>query len=672
MGNVDVSSTPTLISGSMRGVILGTTAYMSPEQAKGAVLDRRTDIFAFGCVVYEMLTGQRAFPGETVSEIIAAVIRSEPDWSRLPVEVPPEIRRLLSRCLQKERSWRLRDIADARFQIEEALNNDPVRSETAVTRTRSIGRWAGWVVAAVSLGTALFFATRTSENSSSGDSISFSVFPPGNTVFSKAVNTTLNVPQFALSPDGRALVFGAEAPGSKPMLWVRSMDQVNARQLVGTDNAQDPFWSPDSRWIGFFAEGEVKRIPAGGGPVQVVTSTGTDFRGGTWGPEDTILFASGTEPILRVNASGGKTSPVTINNASGNVVTNRNPHFLPDGNHFLYSIQAGVADQTGVHVGSLDGKSKKLLIHVATSAVYVPAGYLLYVDGDTLLAWGFDVQRLELKGQPFVVSEHVGRNSALMSAVSASHTGTIAYASAISENGRLTWTDRGGNPVGIAGIPDGDYTDFRLSPDEKRLATSLVDPKTGSIEIWLADLVRNNTSRFAFGGVINASVLWSPDGGKLAFRGFLHGGLIEFFQRSAAGGGNEQPILEAETYRTAQIPSINLIPTDWSPDGRYILFSAPAPASANDLWLLPLSEGRKATKFMASPAEEMHGNFSPTAGWWPTLRTNPGSLKSTSTRCRGLTGGGLSPLAGDMSLAGARMGAKSIICLRTESSWLFR
>src|SRR5262249_36683744 len=244
VGNVDVSSTPTLISGSMRGVILGTTAYMSPEQAKGAVLDRRTDIFAFGCVVYEMLTGQRAFPGETISEIIAAVIRSEPDWSRLPVEVPPEIRRLLSRCLQKEGSRRLRDTADARFQIEEALNNDLVRSETAVTRTRSIGRWAGWVVAAVSLGTALFFATRTSENSSSGDSINFSGFPPGNTVFSKAVNTTLNVPQFALSPDGRALVFGAEAPGSKPMLWVRSMDQVNARQLVGTDNAQDPFWSP--------------------------------------------------------------------------------------------------------------------------------------------------------------------------------------------------------------------------------------------------------------------------------------------------------------------------------------------------------------------------------------------------------------------------------------------
>src|SRR5215813_11894628 len=155
--DVDLSNSPTLMSGSMRGVILGTTAYMSPEQAKGAVLDRRTDIFAFGCVVYEMLTGQRAFPGETVSEIIAAVIRSEPDWSRLPVEVPPEIRRLLSRCLQKERSRRLRDIADARFQIEEALNNDPVRSETAVTRTRSIGRWAGWVVAAVSLGTALFF-----------------------------------------------------------------------------------------------------------------------------------------------------------------------------------------------------------------------------------------------------------------------------------------------------------------------------------------------------------------------------------------------------------------------------------------------------------------------------------------------------------------------------------
>ncbi|OLD69945.1 MAG: hypothetical protein AUI45_06105 [Acidobacteria bacterium 13_1_40CM_2_56_11] len=609
-GNVDLSNSPTLMSGSMPGTILGTTAYMSPEQAKGAVLDRRTDIFAFGAVLYEMLAGRRAFPGETVSEILAAVIRGEPDWSKLPADTPSGIRRLLSRCLHKDRDQRLRDIADARFQIEEALS-DSISSETTDRRTRNPRVWAGWIAAALFLGSTLFFAIRSSISLPSGDSISFPVFPPEKTAFSAAINTTVNVPEFALSPDGHVLVFSAEVAGAKPTLWVRSLEQVRARELAGTEDAQDPFWSPDGRWIGFFAAGKVKKIPAAGGPVQVVAETGTDFRGGTWGSEDTILFVSGIGEILRVNSAGGKTTPVTILNASHNVATNRTPHFLPDGSHFLYSIQAGITDQTGVYVGSLDGKTKKLLIQVATSAVYVPPGYLLFVDGDTLLARGFDAERLELKGQPFVVTEHVGRNSALMSAVSASHTGTIAYAGVISQNGRLTWIDRGGNPIGSIGTPEGDYTDFRLSPDEKHLATSLVDPKTSSTEIWLADLVRNNTSRFAFGGVINASVLWSPDGGRLAFRAFRHEGLIEFFQRSAAGGGNDQPILQAEAYRTAQILSNNVIPTDWSPDGLRIIFSTPSPASGNDLWLLPLSGDGKPTKFIESPAEELHGNFSP-------------------------------------------------------------
>jgi serine/threonine protein kinase/Tol biopolymer transport system component len=612
-GNVDLSNSPTLTSASIPGTILGTTAYMSPEQAKGAFLDRRSDIFAFGAVLYEILAGQRAFPGETVSEILTAVIRAEPDWNKLPADVPVGIRRLLSRCLQKDRNRRLRDIGDARYQIEEALSEDFVSSERAVRRTRSLGKWIGWIAAAAFLGSTLFFAMRASLTSPSGDSISFPVFPPEKTAFSAAINTTVNVPEFALSPDGRVLVFSAGAIGAKSMLWVRSVEQVSARELAGTEDAQGPFWSSDGRWIGFLAAGKVKKIPAAGGPVQVVAETGTDLRGGTWGSDDTILFGSGNE-LLRVNSAGGKTIPVTIINAHNVESSYRNPHFLPDGNHFLYSIQAGMTDQTGVYVGSLDGKTKMLLTHVATSAVYLPPGYLLFVDGDTLLAQGFDVGRLELKGQPFVVTEHVGRNSVLMSAVSASRTGTVAYSGTISQNGRLTWMDRSGNPLGSIGTPEGnysDYTDFRLSPDEKHVATSLVDPKSSSIEIWLADLVRNNTSRFAFGGVINASVLWSPDGGRLAFRALRQVGLIEFFQRSAAGGENDLPVLQAEAYRTAQIRSANLIPTDWSPDGRHIIFSAPSPTSGNDLWLLALAEDGKPTKFIASPAEEMHGNFSP-------------------------------------------------------------
>jgi Tol biopolymer transport system component len=612
--DADPSNSPTLMSFTDRGVILGTASYMSPEQARGQKTGKQSDIWAFGCVLYEMLTGQAAFSGETATDILARVVTFDPDWAALPVFIPREVRQVLERCLRKDRKQRFHDICDVRIEIEEALN-DPVRSETVVTPTRTSRWWPGWIAAALFLGAALFFALRPTVNSPSAELVSVQVFPPEKTAFSAALNTTVNIPEFALSSDGRALVFSAKAPGARPMLWVRSMDQVGARELVGTEDAQDPFWSPDGHWIGFFAAGELKKIPAAGGPVQVVAETGTDFRGGTWGSEDTILFGSGSE-ILRVNSAGGKTTPVTISGVhttgvTSSVQTNRTPQFLPDGKHFLYSIQAGIGNETGVYVGSLDSKTKKLLIHVATSAVYVPPGYLLFVDGDTLLAQEFDLERLDLQGQPFVVAEHVGRNSALMSAVSASRTGTIAYAGPISQSGRLTWTERDGKPSNIPSIPEADYTDFRLSPDEKHLAMSQVDPKTGSTEIWLADLVRNNTSRFAFGAVINASVLWSPDGGRLAFRAFRHAGLIEFFQRSASGGGDEQPMLQAETYSTAQIPSINLIPTDWSPDGRHIIFSAPAPTSGNDLWLLPLSKDGKPTKFIASPAEEMHGNFSP-------------------------------------------------------------
>jgi len=353
----------------------------------------------------------------------------------------------------------------------------------------------------------------------------------------------------------------------------------------------------------------LKKIPAAGGPVQVVTETSTDIRGGTWGPEDTILFGRGGEPILRVNSAGGEITPVTMN-VSHPPESDRNPYFLPDGRHFIYTILANMADQSGIFAGSLDGKTKKLLIHLSASAVYVPPGYLLFLDGDTLLAQAFDAERLDLQGQPFVVAEHVGRNSAAMSAVSASRTGTIAYAGAISQNGRLTWMDRGGNPTGSIGTPEGDYTDFRLSPDEKRVALSLVDPKAGTVEVWLTDLARGSTSRFAFGGVLNADALWSPDGSTLAFRSNRNG-MVEFFQRSAAGGGSDEPVLQAETHRTAQIQSGNLIATDWSPDGRNIIFSVPSPASGNDLWLVPVSKDGKPTKFIASPAEEMHGNFSP-------------------------------------------------------------
>ena len=603
----DLTQSPTVLSPTptLAGVLLGTAAYMSPEQARGKAVDKRTDVWAFGCVLFEMLTAQKPFESETLTDTVAAIVKNEPDWRALPHGTPERIRSLIMRCLRKDSAQRLRDIADGRFQIEEVLN-DPGPVTRVVPPARTYLGWAPWIAATLFLGTTLFFATRSS-TSLSRDAISLPVFPPENAEFSARINTTLNVPSFALSPDGHALVFSAETPGARPMLWLRSLDYVDARQLAGTENAEDPFWSPDSRWIGFFADGTLKKVPAAGGAVQVITQTRNDFRGATWGTRDQILFAGGVEGIVSVNAAGGPITPVTVVDKSLREDTHRNPSFLPDGEHFLYSV-IGNSDQSGVHVGSLDGKTKRLLVHVLTSAVYAPPGYLLFVDGDSLLGQVFAADRLELKGRPVFVATHAGRSTSFLSGVSASLTGTIAYAPPIAQNGQLAWIDRRGNPLGSLGTPEGDYTDFRLSPDETRLAASLGDPKANVVDIRITDLARGSTSRVVSeGGAVTAAAVWSPDGNRLIFRS-NRTGVIKLYERSAAGGGVDRPVLS----RDAELPDQpSLVATDWSPDVRQLIASAETFGTGNDLWLVPVGNEAKPAKFIASPAEEMHGNFSP-------------------------------------------------------------
>jgi len=606
----EMMQSPTVLSPAptLAGIILGTPAYMSPEQARGKPVDKRTDIWAFGCVLYEMLTGKTPFVGETMTDTVAAIINSEPDWQALPHGIPERIQSLIVRCLRKDPAQRLRDIADGRFQIEEVLHG-PGGSPAIVTPARGHREWAPWVAAALFLGTTLFLATRSTTTSSSG-AISFSIFPREKDEFSARIDTTLNVPSFALSPDGRAVVFSAETAGARPMLWLRSLNEVDAQQLAGTEGAQDPFWSPDSRWIGFFTDGTLRKIPAGGGAVQVIVPIRSDFRGATWGAGDTILVASGMEGVVSVNAAGGGITPVTVVDTSLHEDTHRNPSFLPDGHHFLYSV-IGNTDQSGVYLGSLDGKTKKRLLQIPTSAVYAHPGYLLFVDGDTLLGQAFDPDRLELQGKPVFVADHVGRSTSFLSAVSASLTGAIAYARPLAKNGRLEWIDRRGNPLGPLRTPEGDYTDFRLSPDETRLAASLVDPKTNVVDIWITDLARGSTSRVVSdgGGAVTAAAVWTPDGSRLAFRS-NRTGVIEVYERSAAGGGVDRPLLSRDAYRAEQ-SNLSPVATDWSPDGRQIISSSPTVGSRNDLWLLPVGNEARPLKFIASPSDEMHGNFSP-------------------------------------------------------------
>ena len=586
------------------GMLVGTFQYMAPEQLEGKEADARTDIFALGAVIYEMATGKPAFGGKSRASLIAAILTTEPQpITQIQPLTPPALERIVKKCLAKDPDERWQSARDLKTNLEWIAEGESLVMSSAVKHNPWRER-AAWMLASAFLSALAFFAAGHYRAPSTGDPARFYVNPPEKAAFSGAPNITVQVPQFALSPDGRAIVFAANAPGGDPMLWLRSMEQVAARPLSGTESAELPFWSPDSHWVGFFAEGKLKKIPATGGPVQVLADVADPF-GGSWGADDSILFAKLSSSIFRVSSAGGIVTSVTKISPQE---AHRWPQFLPDGRHFLFHVQGG-AEHRGIYVGSVDGETQKFLLHAEASALYALPGYLLYLDGDTLLGQTFDGARLELRGEPFTVAVHVGRSTGFNIAVSASGTGMLAYAAAILKRGRLTWFDRAGNSFGSVGV-EGDYPDFRLSPNGETLAVSLVDPKIWNPDIWLVDLTRGSPSRFTVGSALNAAPVWLPDGARILFR-TNRNGMTEFYEKSAGGGGNEESVLTNQTQLAAGIESPNLVSSDWSPDGRYVIASAPQQATGDDLWLVPLSGDRKPVKFLGPPSDQMHGNFSP-------------------------------------------------------------
>jgi eukaryotic-like serine/threonine-protein kinase len=590
-----------------RGTLVGTFQYMSPEQLEGKEADARSDIFALGAVLYEMATGKRAFDGKTTASVIAAVLERDPaPISTVQPMSPPALDRVVKTCLAKEPEERLQTVHDVKLQLEWITEGDGLVVSSPSVKHNPWQERAAWMLALVLLCAVGFVVAGRYRVPSSSEAVRFSVNPPEKSVFSGPPNITVPVPQFALSPDGRAMVFVANSPGADPVIWLRSIDQVTAHPLPGTERAQIPFWSPDSRWIGFFAEGKLKKIPVAGGPVQVLTDVADAF-GGAWGADDSIIFAKLSSAIFRVSSGGGVVTAVTKMDTI--MKAHRWPQFLPDGRHFLFHVQGGEPEHRGLYVGSLDGGIQKFLLHTESSAVYASPGYLLYVDGDTLLGQAFDTAHLEVKGEPFTVAEHVGRSTGFNIGASTSTTGMLAYAAAILHRGRLTWFDRAGNSLDSVGV-EGDYSDFRLSPNGQMLAVSLVDPKAWNPDIWLIDLARGGPSRFTFGSALNAAPVWSPDGARIVFR-TNRNGMTEWYEKSAGGGGNEEAVLTNETQHAAGIDSPNLVSSDWSPDGRYIIGSVPQQSTGEDLWLIPLDGDKKPFKFLGPPSDQIHANFSP-------------------------------------------------------------
>jgi len=592
--DLDSSNSPTLVSATAGGVILGTAAYMSPDQARGQKADKQSDVWAFGCVLYEMLTGQPTFRGQTVTDILSSIIRSEPDWSALPQSTPVFVRSLLRRCLQKERSRRLRDIADARIEIEEAgtpAEREPDRAKPQEKARRVRVTWFAAVLAiALALGAVLVVVSLLYFNRTTPPEIRLEVNTP----------PTADPLSFAISPDGRRLVFSASNEG-KSQLWVRPLDSLAAKPLAGTDGATYPFWSPDSASVGFFADGQLKRIDIVGGAPQVLAIAAAG-RGGTWNRDGTILFVPNvTNPVLKVPATAGE--PVAVTRLETGQASHRFPQFLPDGRHFIYFVQGG-PDQ-GVYAGSLDGGSSKRLANADGAAVVSPSGFLFFARQTTLLAQPFDFKRQELSGNPFPVAERVAFDAATNAAGFSATLGVVTYRTVSASGARqLMWLDRSGKSLGAIGAADmAALTDVELSPDGKRVA--VFRAVNGNTDVWLIDAARGVPTRFTFDAAIDQRPVWSADGSHVVFTSNRNG-IYNLYWKMSSGAGADELLLESDQSKA---------PTDWSSDGRFLLFRSNDPKTSYHLWVLPMSGDKKPFPFLKTPFEEGDGQFSPDGKW---------------------------------------------------------
>ncbi|HXW61947.1 MAG TPA: protein kinase [Candidatus Acidoferrales bacterium] len=616
--SIDISTSPT-ISGmaTMQGVLLGTAAYMSPEQAKAKSVDRRADIWAFGCVLYEMLTGKQAFTGETVTDTLASIIKEEPDWKLLPSATPMRLRVLLQRCVQKDPKQRLRDIGDARISLDEVLSGATDQGSAAAASVRE----RLFVAAAIScLLAAIVFAV-----------LYWRRAPEKARVVRSYIKAMPNAsflvltPQqggFAISPDGLRLAYVAQNADGKVLLWVRPLDSVEAQALAGTEDASFPFWSPDSHYIGFFASGKLKKIESSGSPPMTLCDA-PNPRGGAWNQDGVILFTPNLNvPLYRVSASGGTPIPVTSLDPGKGVTTNRWPQFLPDGRHFIYVAGTPLTPKenptNAILLGSLDSKEVKLLLHTHASAEYV-LGHILFLRQSTLMAQPFDLKRMDLTGEAFPIADPVQEMElTLKSMFSASDYGLLAYLEGTSSASReLVWLDRSGKKVGE--VPGADtYMVPRISPDGKRVLYTLVSPW---YEVWTYDVALGVKTRLTFGnssGRASLSPLWSPDGRRIAYMS-LHSGKFGFYQKAADGSGNEETLLEENE-------SVKYL-TDWSPDGKFLAFQQ-APQGINGVWMLPFAGDRKPSPFVAqSQFTAFVSVFSPNGKWLAYCSTESGEQK---------------------------------------------
>ncbi len=592
------------------GVILGTAAYMSPEQARGKRVDRRADIWAYGVVLWEMLTGRKLFEGETVSDVMAAVLTREPDLEALPSETPPSMQLVVRRCLERDPKKRLQWIGDARLELESTSERDHQSvdmSETgSVTGRQSRTPWLIAAAAAVlALGITAWSALRPVAQASV---VAGSILPPEDhqIQFFNQYSGSLSV-----SPDGRWITFSAAEGDESPQLWLRSVGSVEARPIEGTEEGSFPFWSPDSRHIAFFDEDHLKRVSLDGSPA-VTLADAPNGRSGGWNRDGVILFSpSPQDPVFRVPAGGGDPEPVTELDLERGETTHRWTTFLPDGRRFLFlagSHSVGVdSDIHSIWVGELGSSDRRLLVKSRTNALYA-SGHLLFVREGILLAQPFDPHRAELIGDPIPVASGIGVDQPYYRAdFAASDNGLLVYRRGSVQSDvqlhRASIDGPLGDPVGDPAR----ILAIRLNPDGQRAALVISDPESGMDDVWIHDLDRNLRSRLTFGALDEASPIWSPDGNRIAFVGSSQTGVNEISVVDVDGAGEPEVIHSTER-------DLSLV--DWSPDGQWLLAdSSPGnDPSGRDIVAFPV-EGGEPMPVVATKFPERASGLSPDGRW---------------------------------------------------------
>ena len=616
------SPTLTAVHGTQLGVILGTAAYMAPEQARGATVDKRADIWAFGVVLYEMLTGASLFAADTVSDTLAGVLRAEIDLAKLPETTPPAIRQLLRRCLERNPKNRLHDIADARIVIEEVLaGKSEEASSAAPPAAPAVRARPAWTTAAaaaglLTLGLAGGFLLSRSRTLPEPE-MRFALALPGDWKFADA-----DVPLLALSPDGRRRAVAAVNAAGTHAILVGEVDEIEWRALAGTGSAQAPFFSPDGSWIGFFGDGQLRRIPFAGGPSQALAKVGNQVRGGVWLPDGTIVYSPDAgEALWRIGENGGEPQPLTQLRAEREERTHRWPDQLPGGKAILFTVDnrktTEFYDDADIEAVTVATGERKTVLSGSSAARYLEPGILVFARGGALFATRFDPAMLEVRGSPTPVLQDVSTNIA---------SGAVQFD--LASSGALLWAPGGASLAGSLPVwidrqgarsaplsPMATNNQLALSPDGKRLA--LIERDSPKADLWILDLERGSRSRLTFDGDI-ADPTWTADGRRIAYdrTGGSGQGGADIYWKAADGSGEAEPLVSG--------PELTF-PGSFSPDGRYLAFDRGAPGTSNsDIWIQSLDSGREQQAVVATAAQEFNGRFSPDGKWLAYLASADG------------------------------------------------